>query len=47
MKNQLKSLFGIGLLAFTFACGSQQPADAQNPPSYTAGFAHANLTGLA
>ena len=48
MKNQLKSLLGISMLAFTFACGSQQPAEAQNPPTRsTAGFAPANLSGLA
>ncbi len=47
MKNRLKSLASLSLLAFTFACGSQQPAEAQNPPRSTAGFAPANLTGLA
>ena len=47
MKNRLKSLASLSLLALTFACGSQQPADAQNPPRSTAGFAPANLSGLA
>ena len=47
MKNRLKSLTGISLLAFLFACGSQQPAEAQNPPRSTAGFAPTNLKGLA
>ena len=47
MKNRLKSIISISLLAFTFACGTQQPADAQNPPRSTAGFAPANLHGLA
>ena len=47
MKNPLKSIVSFGLLAFTFACGTQQPADAQNPPRSTAGFAPANLSGLA
>ena len=47
MKNRLKSLASLSVLAFTFACGTQQPADAQNPPRSTAGFAPTNLTGLA
>ncbi|MBD2768515.1 peptide-methionine (S)-S-oxide reductase MsrA [Hymenobacter sp. BT664] len=47
MKNRLKSLVGLSALAFTFACGSPQSADAQNPPRSTAGFAPANLSGLA
>ncbi|WP_426058712.1 peptide-methionine (S)-S-oxide reductase MsrA [Hymenobacter sp. B1770] len=47
MKNRLKSLASVSLLAFAFACGTQQPADAQNPPRSTAGFAPANLNGLA
>ena len=46
MKNRLKSLASLSLLAFTFACGSQQPAEAQNPPRSTAGFAPTNLSGL-
>ena len=47
MKNQVKYFASLSLLAFTFACGTQQPADAQNPPRSTAGFAPANLNGLA
>ena len=47
MKNHLKTLAGLSALAVTFACGSQQPAEAQNPPRSTAGFAPANLAGLA
>ena len=47
MKNRLKSFASLSVLAFTFACGSQQPAEAQNPPRSTAGFAPANLSGLA
>ena len=47
MNNRLKSLASLSVLAFLFACGSQQPAEAQNPPRSTAGFAPANLTGLA
>ena len=47
MKNRLKSFASLSILAFTFACGSPQPADAQNPPRSTAGFAPANLSGLA
>ena len=48
MKNRLKSLASLSVLALTFACGSQQPAEAQNPPTRsTAGFAPANLNGLA
>ncbi|SFQ38603.1 peptide-methionine (S)-S-oxide reductase MsrA [Hymenobacter arizonensis] len=47
MKNRLKSFLSLSLLAFTVACGTQQPADAQNPPRSTAGFAPANLNGLA
>ena len=47
MKNQLKSLAGLGALALLAACGTPQPADAQNPPRSTAGFAPANLSGLA
>ncbi|MVN75965.1 peptide-methionine (S)-S-oxide reductase MsrA [Hymenobacter sp. HMF4947] len=49
MKNLLHGTLGLALLALT-ACGSQQPAQAQNPPAAvasTAGFAPANLTGLA
>lgn len=47
MKNQVNSLAGLSILALTFACSSPQPADAQNPPRSTAGFAPANLSGLA
>ncbi|MBF9236333.1 peptide-methionine (S)-S-oxide reductase MsrA [Hymenobacter sp. BT683] len=47
MKNRLKSLASLSFLAFLFACGTQQSADAQNPPRSTAGFAPANLNGLA
>ncbi len=47
MKNYLKPLVGLSVLAVAFACGSQQPAGAQNPPRSTAGFAPANLSGLA
>ena len=47
MKNQLKFLAGLGALALLAACGSPQPADAQNPPRSSAGFAPANLSGLA
>ena len=47
MKNQLKFLAGLGALALLAACGTPQPADAQNPPRSTAGFAPANLSGLA
>ncbi len=47
MKNHLKTLVGLSALAFTFACGPQQPAEAQNPPRSTAGFAPANAAGLA
>ena len=47
MKNPLKSLASLSVLALTFACSPQQPAEAQNPPRSTAGFAPANLTGLA
>ena len=47
MKNPLKSLASLSVLALTFACGPQPPAEAQKPPRSTAGFAPANLTGLA
>jgi peptide-methionine (S)-S-oxide reductase len=54
MKTLVKTLAGLTLAAFTFACGQQQAAqaqasgaDGQNPPRSTAGFAPANLTGLA
>ena len=47
MKNLLKTMAGLSLLAFAAGCGSPQPADAQNPARSTAGFAPANLTGLA
>jgi peptide-methionine (S)-S-oxide reductase len=43
-----KATTGLGALALALAaCGAPQPADAQNPPRSTAGFAPANLTGLA
>ena len=53
MKFSLKTLAGLPLLAFTFACGQQQPAQAQGQGQdggaarSTAGFAPANLAGLA
>jgi len=47
MKNALQSTLGIAALACLFACSSPQPADAQNPPRSTAGYAPANLSGLA
>ena len=47
MINQLKTVASLSVLAFLFACGSQQPAEAQNPPRSTAGFAPKDLTGLA
>ena len=47
MKNRLKSFASLSLLALAVAYGTQQPADAQNPPRSTAGFAPANLNGLA
>ena len=47
MKNRLKSLASLSALALLFACGAQPTAEAQNPPRSTAGFAPANLTGLA
>lgn len=55
MITQLKTLAGLSVLAFTFACGQQQAAQAQaaagpgqpHAPRSTAGFAPANLTGLA
>ena len=47
MKTRLKSLASLSVLALLFACGTQQPAEAQNPPRSTAGFAPANLSGLA
>ena len=47
MKNRLKSLASLCVLALLVACGSPQPADAQNPPRSTAGFAPTNLSGLA
>jgi peptide-methionine (S)-S-oxide reductase len=53
MTQLLSAISGLGLLALA-ACGSQQPAQAQAQPkstspltSSTAGFAPANLTGLA
>ncbi|MBJ6110659.1 peptide-methionine (S)-S-oxide reductase MsrA [Hymenobacter sp. BT523] len=49
MNNRIKSLISLSLLSFLFACGSQPAAEAQGqrPPRSTAGFAPANLTGLA
>ena len=51
MKNRLKSLVSLSALALLFACGAQPTAEAaaesQNPPRSTAGFAPANLNGLA
>ena len=47
MNNRLKSLASLSALALLFACGSQPTAEAQNPPRSTAGFAPANLNGLA
>ena len=57
MKTQLKTLAGLSLLALNFGCGEQQAAHAQAsatsaaerpwPTRSTAGFAPANLTGLA
>ena len=47
MKTRLKSLASLSALALLFACGAQPAAEAQSPPRSTAGFAPANLTGLA
>ena len=51
MRIRLKSLVSLSALALLFACGTQPTAEAaaeaQNPPRSTAGFAPANLTGLA
>jgi peptide-methionine (S)-S-oxide reductase len=47
MKTRLKSLASLSVLALLFACGTQPTAEAQNPIRSTAGFAPANLTGLA
>jgi peptide-methionine (S)-S-oxide reductase len=47
MKTRLKSLASLSALALMFACGTQPAAEAQNPPRSTAGFAPANLNGLA
>jgi peptide-methionine (S)-S-oxide reductase len=50
MKMPFKTLAGLSLLVFTMACGQQQSAQAQansTPARSTAGFAPANLTGLA
>ena len=47
MKTRLKSLASLSTLALLFACGAQPAAEAQNPPRSTAGFAPANLSGLA
>lgn len=48
MKKLVHSAASLGLLALTLAaCSSPQPAEAQSTPRSTAGFAPANLTGLA
>lgn len=47
MRTRLKSFASLSTLALLFACGTQPTAEAQNPPRSTAGFAPANLTGLA
>lgn len=50
MNHKLKTLAGLSLLAATFGCGPQQSVQAQAaqaPTRSTAGFAPANLTGLA
>jgi peptide-methionine (S)-S-oxide reductase len=47
MNKLLKSMLSLGLLVGAFACGSPQPAGAQSPPRSTAGFAPAQLKGLA
>ncbi len=47
MKTRLKSFASLSALALLFACGSQPTAEAQNPTRSTAGFAPANLTGMA
>ena len=47
MNNRVSTLASLSTLALLFACSSPQPAEAQNPPRSTAGFAPANLSGLA
>lgn len=47
MRPFLKTAASLCALAFSVACSSPQPADAQNPARSTIGFAPANLTGLA
>lgn len=47
MKTRLKSLASLSVLALLLACGTQPAAEAQNPPRSTAGYAPANLSGLA
>ena len=47
MKTRFQSLASLSFLALLFACGTQPAAEAQNPPRSTAGFAPANLSGLA
>jgi len=48
MKKIVQSVASLGLLAFTLvACSSPQPAEAQGTARSTAGFAPADLTGLA
>ena len=42
-----RSAAGMAALTLLVACGPGQPADAQNPPRSTAGFAPANAAGLA
>ena len=51
MSNNLRSfahsVAGVAALTLLVACGSGQPAEAQNPPRSTAGLAPANAAGLA
>ena len=47
MNNRVSTLASLSTLALLFACSSPQQAEAQNPPRSTAGFAPANLSGLA
>jgi peptide-methionine (S)-S-oxide reductase len=48
MTHFLKTTIGLSALALTLAaCGTPQPAEAQNPPRSTAGYAPARLDGLA
>ena len=47
MRTRLQSLASLSALALLFACGAQPTAEAQNPSRSTAGFAPANLNGLA